>query len=282
MRGCCLPGQLPAVRGPGGGEGGLPQAAPWSPGVAQRRSRGGALVVLVPGGRLFTGGAHPSPAPLHSLCARPSCRPSPGPPALLAGGGGGLASAGGGGSGQRSAVSGLRGSGPPPRARCPRPLPYWRWCAPLRRVARFGGWGSRSGSGGAGPAWGGVPRHCLLPSPPALSAWSGRARSSLAWGLSLQQRRVPLAVAPVGDRVAQSLGEPVVGIRICDAERRPPLQESRPRRPPVGPGCRNHRREDPLVVLWGRSPPRGNLPVPPVPLKENGIEGPVPHPPGGP
>ena len=71
-----------------------PLLVPWRrlPAVA-----GGGLVLPAPGGQPPTGGAHSSPAPLHPLGARPSCRPSLGPPALLAaaawcrlaGGGGG-------------------------------------------------------------------------------------------------------------------------------------------------------------------------------------------------
>ena len=106
-----------------GGRGGFPSVPPWSSGVVvPRRPRGGGLVVPVPGGQPPTRGAHSSPVPLRPSGARPSCRPSLGPSALLAvaaryrlagGGGEGPASAGGGCSGQRSAVSGLRGSGPP-------------------------------------------------------------------------------------------------------------------------------------------------------------------------
>ena len=62
----------------------------------------------------------------------------------------------------------------------------------------------------------------------------------------------------------------------------PPLQKSWPRRLPVGPRCPNHRPEDPLVVLRGRPSPRGHLLVPAIPPEQHGIEGPVPHPPGGP
>ena len=108
--------------GGGGWEGGgVPRSPPLDPWRPPRRPRGGGLVVPVPGGQPPTGGAHSSPAPLYPLGAGPSCRPLLGLPALLAvaawcrlaGGGGGPVSAGGGGSGQRSRVSGLRGSGPP-------------------------------------------------------------------------------------------------------------------------------------------------------------------------
>ena len=91
------PGGRGRGRGRGGGEGGIPSVPPWSPGAAPRLLRGSGPVVLVPGGRPPTGGAHPSPAPLRPPGARPPCRSSLGPPALLAvaarhrpaGGGGG-------------------------------------------------------------------------------------------------------------------------------------------------------------------------------------------------
>ena len=89
-------------RGRGGGEGGGEEEFPavpfWSPGAAPQRTRGGGLVVPVPGGPSPTGGAHSSPAPLQPLGARPSGRPSLGPllsslsprgAASLGGGGGG-------------------------------------------------------------------------------------------------------------------------------------------------------------------------------------------------
>ena len=140
-------------------------------------------------------------------------------------------SAGGGGSGQRSAVSGLRGSGPPLALVAPVLSPTGGGARLLAAPYEGGVW-----VGGPGSAGGGVPPS---PSPLALIAWAGAARlspvSSLVWGLGLRRRRVPLAVAPVGEGVAQSPGEPIVGISIPDAEHCPPLQESRPRRLPVGP-----------------------------------------------
>ena len=110
VRGRCLSGRPPSALGPGGGggEGG----ALWSPDAAPRRPRGGGLAVPAPGGQPSAGGAHPSPAPLYPVRAGPSCRPSVGPPAPPA-----VVArrwlAGGGREGQRSAVSGLRGSGLP-------------------------------------------------------------------------------------------------------------------------------------------------------------------------
>ena len=189
--------------------------------------------------------------------------------------------AGGGGPGQWSAVIGLRGSGPPLALGAPMFPPTGGGTRPS--AALYGGGGC--GSGGPAPL-GGASR-VTVPCPPHRAHSLGRGAwpsppSSLVRGLGLRQWRVPPAVAPVGEGVAQSPGEPVVGIRIGDAEHRPPLQESWPGRRPVGPRRLNHRPEDPLVVLRGRPPPRGYLPVPPVPPEEHGIEGPVPHPPGGP
>ena len=83
-----------------GGDEGFPAVPPWSPGAASRWRWGGGVVVLVLGAHPATGGAHSPPTPLYPLGARPSCRPSLEPPALLAvaavcplawGGGGGAA-----------------------------------------------------------------------------------------------------------------------------------------------------------------------------------------------
>ena len=49
-----------------------------------------------------------------------------------------------------------------------------------------------------------------------------------------------------------------------------------------GPFRPNHAPEDPFVVLPGHPAPRGYFQVPPVPLEEHSIEGPVPQAPGGP
>ena len=62
----------------------------------------------------------------------------------------------------------------------------------------------------------------------------------LAWGLGLRRRRIPRAVAPVAEGGAQGPGSPVIGLRVRDAEHRPPLQDSRPCWPPVRPSCPNH------------------------------------------
>ena len=111
VRGRFLSCWPPSALGPGGGggEGG----ALWSPDAAPQRPRGGGLAVLAPGGQPSAGGAHSSPAPLYPVRAGPLCRPSLGPPAPTA-----VVTrrwlAGGGREGQRSAVSGLRGSGLPP------------------------------------------------------------------------------------------------------------------------------------------------------------------------
>ena len=46
------------------------------------------------------------------------------------------------------------------------------------------------------------------------------------WGLGLWRRRVAPAVAPVGEGAAQGPGEPVVGVRIRDAEHCPPSRKA--------------------------------------------------------
>ena len=175
-------------------------------------------------------------------------------------------SAGGGGLGQRSAVSALRGSGPPPALVAPLLPPTGGGARPSVALYRGGGvgWGSGSAGGGGRPT-------ALSPSHPlAPIAWADGARPSLVspllWGPGLRRWRVPPAVVPVGEGVAQSPGQPVVGVRICDAEHRPPLQESRPRWLSVGPRRPNHPPEVPLVVLWGRpAPPLGVPPGSPRP-----------------
>ena len=95
----------------------------------------------------------------------------------------------------------------------------------MRRAVPWGGRGS------GGPA----PRPTLShppsgpsPAPPPV------------WGLGLWRRRVAPAVAPVGEGAAQSPGEPVVGVRIRDAEHRSPFQEGQLRRLPVGPQRPDH------------------------------------------
>ena len=134
-------------------------------------------------------------------------------------------------------------------------------------LGRRGGHGGRSGLGGPGLP-GDCPASLVLYHPPMPAARDHcrRARPSpappLVWGLGLRRLRVP-AVAPVGEGGAQGLGEAVVGLRVRDAEHRPPHQERRPHRLPAGPPCPNHGLEDPFVVILGHPPPRGHLPVPP-------------------
>ena len=67
-----------------GGRGGSPQSPPGPMAPPTDGRGGGGLAVPVPGGQPPTGGAHSSPASLYPLGAGPSCRPSLGPPALLA------------------------------------------------------------------------------------------------------------------------------------------------------------------------------------------------------
>ena len=125
-------------------------------------------------------------------------------------------------SGQRLAGCGPAGS--PPRSLSPPSLP--------REVAR-----SHALYRTVGGAWVGGPS-----SPPhslASAVWAITC-APLVWGLGLWRRRVAPAVAPVGEGAAQSPGEPVVGVRIRDAEHRSPFQEGRPRRLPVGPRRPDH------------------------------------------
>ena len=159
--GGCGAAVSPAGLSPPMGWGGGGVGVPWSPDAAPRRPQGGGLVVLAKGGQPPTGGVHVSPASLYPLGAGPSH----GPPAPLAvaarcrlargGGGKGPVSAGGGGLGQWSAVSGLRGSGPP-----------LTLVAPVLPPTRAVPWEGR-GSGGPAPP-GGTSRVTVpLPSLPA-------------------------------------------------------------------------------------------------------------------
>ena len=142
----------------------------------------------------------------------------------------------GGGLGQRSAVSGLRGSGPPLALVAPVLPPTGGVARPSVALYR---WGS-VGRGGRPAAR--SPSHSLAPFVWADGAWPSPA-SPLVRGFGLWRWRVPPSVAPVGEGVAQGPGE-----------------EGRPSRLSVGPCCPNHRPEDPLLVLRGRPPPQG---VPP-------------------
>ena len=139
--------------------------------------------------------------------------------------------AGGGGLGQRLVISGPRVSGAPaPRASAR----LWLPSSPLPGVARIpllrnqrGGGGGCSRSAGPGPP-GGCPASLVISHPPLPAARDHcrRARPPpappLVWGLGLRRRRVPPAVAPVGEGRAQALREPVAGLRVRDAEHPPP------------------------------------------------------------
>ena len=143
-----------------GGGGGL-----WSPDAAPRQPRGGGLAVPARGGQLSVWGAHSSPAPLYPVRAGPSCRPSlgpPAPPAVVAW----RWLAGGGREGQRSAVSGLRGSGPPLRSLSPPSLPREVARASPSRCIVGGAW-----AGGMAPP-GGASRGTVPPQSPAPVVWA--------------------------------------------------------------------------------------------------------------
>ena len=276
-----------------GGRGGSPESPPGPLEPPPDRRGGAAWWFWSRGASIRLGGRTlPAPAPLHPSGTRPSCRPSLGPSAFLAvaarcrlaggreeGDGQRVLGAAARGSGQR--LAGCGAVGLPSRSLPPSSPPLEVARAPPPRGTSGGVW-----VGGPGSAGGGAPRHCPLPTPSRSSpgpAGRGRhLRPRLCGGWSCGGGGFLPAVAPVGEGVAQSPGEPVVGICVCDTEDRPPLQEGQPVRFPVGPRRPNHRPEDPLVVLWGRPAPQRHLPVPPVPPEEHGIEGLVPHPPGGP
>ena len=121
-------------------------------------------------------------------------------------------------SGQR--LVGCGAVGPPSRSLSPPSLPREVARAPQSGCTVEGAW-----VGGPGSAGGGAPRHC-----PPLTRSSPSSGPSpappLVWGLVLWRWRVSPSVAPVGEGVAQGPGGPVVGVRIRDAEHRPPLQEA--------------------------------------------------------
>ena len=174
------------------------------------------------GGQPSAGGSRPSPAPLYpELDPRAGPRWGPSSPRPLSRGArwpGAAVRV----SGQRLAGCGAAGS--PPRSLSPPSLP--------RGVAR-----SPASCRAVGAAWSGVP----APPPTFSLPPSGPSPAPpFVWGLGLWQRRVAPAVAPVGEGAAQSPGEPVVGVRIRDAEHRSPFQEGRPRRLPVGPRRPDH------------------------------------------
>ena len=84
-----------------------------------------------------------------------------------------------------------------------------------------------------------------------------------ARGLGLRRWSVPWAVALVAEGGAQGPGHPHIGLRVRDAQQRPPFQKGRPPWPPVRPSSPNHIPEYPLVVLAGRSTPGVNSTFPP-------------------
>ena len=246
LRGRRLFGLPPSALGPegeGGGCGGGP-LVPWRRPLTAEGGRPGGPG---PGGQPSAGGLHSSPAPLY---LEPDPRggsrwgPLSPPPSPR---GAGLPGAAVRLSGQRCR---LRGSRFPPFCL---PLPSRRrWRALLRHAVS---WGGRGLGSPAPPPTLSRPPSGPSPAPP------------LVWGLGLLRWRVAPAVEPVGKGAAQGPREPVVGVNVRDAEHRPPFQEGRPRRPPVGPRRPDHSPEDPLVVLWGCPPSQG---VPPGFLRPSG------------
>ena len=120
---------------------------------------------------------------------------------------------------------GCRGSGLPLALVAPALPPTGGGARPSVALYRGGGagWGARLRRGGGAAAL--SPSH-----PPAPAIWADGAlpspASPLEWGLGPWWWRVPTAVAPVGDGVAQGPGEPVFGVRIRDAEHRPPSRKA--------------------------------------------------------
>ena len=207
-RGRRLFGLPPSALGPegeGGGSGGGP-LVPWRRPLTAEGGRPGS----------------PGPAPLY-LEPDPRAGPRWGPlspPPLPRGAGwpGAAVRV----SGQQLAGRGAVGS--PPRSLPPPSLQREVARAPPSRRIVVGAWVG----GPSTPPTLSRPPSGPSPAPP------------LMWGLGLWRWRVAPAVAPVGEGPAQGPGEPVVGVHVRDAEQRPPLQEGRPRRPPVGPRRPDH------------------------------------------
>ena len=99
----------------------------------------------------------------------------------------------------------------------------------------FGGGAGRGARLRGGAIYGTIP-------PPILSRPSSGPSPAppLVWGLGLWQWQLWPAVAPVNEGIAQDPGQPVVGVRMRDAEHRPPLQEGQPRGAPFGPRRPDH------------------------------------------
>ena len=215
------PARSRAFVGGGGGSGGGP-LVPWRC-LLSAGGGGGAAWQSWPWGPAIGWGVapfHRPPLPRAGFSRRPSLGPLiPGPLSRGAGRPGVAVRV----SGQWLAGCGAAGS--PPRSLSPHSLPR-EVARPLASCRTVGG------------AWvgGPTPPPPTLPYPP-----SGPSPAPpLVWGLGLRRRRVVPAVAPVGEGAAQSPGEPVVGVRIRDAEHRSPFQEGRPRRLPVGPRRPDH------------------------------------------
>ena len=222
--GRCFFGPPPSALGPewgwGGGEWGGPSGPLATP--PDGRGGGGRHGGPGPGGQPSAGGSRPSPAPLYlepDPRAGPRWGPSSPRPSSRGPGRPGAAVRV---SGQRLAGCGAAGS--PPRSLSPPSLPREVARSPASRRTVGG-----RGSGGPAPP----PTFSRPPSGPS-------PVPPLVWGLELWRQRVAPAVAPVGEGAAQGPGEPVVGVRIRDAEHRSPFQEGRPRRLPVGPRRPDH------------------------------------------
>ena len=196
-----------------GGRGDSPQSPP-GPLAPPPDGRGGAARWFQSRGASRRLGGRTLPPPPSTLWVPdPRAGPRSGPlPSSLSprgagwpGGGGGAVSAGGGSSGQRSAVSGLRGNGPALALVAPVLPPTGGAACPSGALYGGGGVGR-----GARLRRRGRPAALPPSNPLAPIAWVDGARpslaSSLVWGLGLRRWRVPPAVAPAGEGVAQSAG----------------------------------------------------------------------------
>ena len=188
---------------------------------------------------------------------------------------------------------GLGPHGPAPPFGEPDSRQSWRG-APMRHVGRpnpgagpgrlreEGGGGSLAQTSSGGGLWCG-PWSLRLPVPPVREIKKRGVASSLPpllRGLALLRRR-PWPVAPRVEGGPLSPGQPPVCPGVQHAQHHPPLHVRRPARRAPGPSLVDDGPEEPLVLLLGHPSPQGHLPMAPVPVQEEVIEGAVPVAPWG-
>ena len=178
-------------------------------------------------------------------------------------------------------LAGCGAVGPPLRSLPPPSLPREVARAPLSRCTVGGAW-----VGGPGSARGGAPRHHPPPTlPRLLSGPTGHGRHLCrclrgGWGCGgggFRRRERQWVRASRKARGSQLLASASVMRSTATPPRKAGHVAS------LSDHAARYTARRTLSWSTGAAhPPMGYLPVPPVPLEEHGIEGPVPHPPGGP